>query len=219
MTRNFNFARAFTLIELLVVIAIIAILASIAYPVLTRVLERAKVTKDMNNLRQIGLATQTYLNDNDGTFFLPTVNWMTLLRPKYLANWKIFQSPFDTRAPSELDAAPVSYGFDVHAISPGGGALSSDQVANPSVFILFAPAQDGSATVNFTGTAASPVTVDKTGPVGGTHTNRKQINACMADVHVENMSWSTFTDNPPGSDPSAAQRWDPTATPAPAPTP
>ncbi len=68
MTRNFYFARAFTLIELLVVIAVIAHSRYVAYPVYTGVQERAKVTKDMNNLRQIGLATQTYMNDNDGVF-------------------------------------------------------------------------------------------------------------------------------------------------------
>src|SRR5207248_83576 len=78
MPRNSHFARAFTLIELLVVIAIIAILISIAYPVYTGILERGKATKDMNNLRQIGIATQTYLNDNDGVIFSTAVgagNW------------------------------------------------------------------------------------------------------------------------------------------------
>src|SRR6266498_550498 len=69
MTKNFYLGRAFTLIELLVVIAVIAILASVAYPVFIGAQERAKITKDMNNLRQIGLATQTYMNDNDGVLF------------------------------------------------------------------------------------------------------------------------------------------------------
>ena len=58
--------RAFTLIELLVVIAIIAILAAIAIPAFNSALERAKATKDMSNLRQIGAATQMYMNDNNG---------------------------------------------------------------------------------------------------------------------------------------------------------
>ena len=65
MARNSNFARAFTLIELIVVLAIIAILMSMVYPMFTSMSERAKATKDLSNLRQIGIATQTYLNDSD----------------------------------------------------------------------------------------------------------------------------------------------------------
>src|SRR5438270_4963799 len=87
--------QGFTLIELLVVIAIIATIAAFAVPAFTGMLERAHATQDMNNLRQIALATQTYLNDSDGAFFLPTDVWMKSLHPKYLSNWKIFQSPFD----------------------------------------------------------------------------------------------------------------------------
>ena len=58
--------RAFTLIELLVVIVTIGILAAIFVPAFNSVLERAKATKDMSNLRQIGAFTQMYLNDKDG---------------------------------------------------------------------------------------------------------------------------------------------------------
>src|ERR671910_298872 len=100
-----NPSRAFTLIELLVVIAVIAILATLAYPVYTGVQERAKATKDMNNLRQIGVATQTYMNDNDGVLFTAGGIWMTQLHPNYMSAWGVFQSPFDTRAASELDAS------------------------------------------------------------------------------------------------------------------
>jgi prepilin-type N-terminal cleavage/methylation domain-containing protein len=109
--------QGFTLIELLFVIAIIVTLAALAVSALSGIQEKARITQDMNNLRQIALATQTYLNDNDGAFFLPTGGtspWMNSLHPKYLSNWKTFQSPSDKRASSEDNTtAPVSYGFNL----------------------------------------------------------------------------------------------------------
>jgi prepilin-type N-terminal cleavage/methylation domain-containing protein len=218
MAKNSSDSRAFTLIELIVVLAIIAILMSMVYPVFTGLSERAKATKDMSNLRQIGIATQTYLNDSDGVLFSTAGGagtWMAQLHPKYLSGWRVFQSPFDRRAASEADAsAPISYGLNGNTKDGGSSiaGLLATKIANPSVFILFAPAQAPGTTVTFAGGTAAAVTVYKNvnpAASGGTHNTRKRINAVFADLHAETMLWSKFVLDSDPNDPSATLRWDP----------
>ncbi|PYL19065.1 MAG: hypothetical protein DMF41_10665 [Verrucomicrobia bacterium] len=85
MTRNF--VRGFTLMEFIILIAFLVILASFAYPIYISALERATITQDMNNLRQIGLATESYSSDNDNNLFSSGASWMSQLRPVASDPW------------------------------------------------------------------------------------------------------------------------------------
>jgi prepilin-type processing-associated H-X9-DG protein len=116
----------------------------------------------------------------------------------------------------------VSYGINSNVYS-GGAAISTDKIIKPTAFIVFAPAQESGTTTSFqgVGTSSAPgvtVLAATSTPggtaTGGTHNNRKKINAIFADWHVESMLWSgtdpAFTNmSDPGSDPDAPYRWSP----------
>jgi prepilin-type N-terminal cleavage/methylation domain-containing protein/prepilin-type processing-associated H-X9-DG protein len=69
-----NQKSAFTLVELLVVISIIALLASLAIPMVGKAKQAANKLKDTSNMRQVGLALKLYASDYDGQYPLGWVN-------------------------------------------------------------------------------------------------------------------------------------------------
>jgi prepilin-type N-terminal cleavage/methylation domain-containing protein/prepilin-type processing-associated H-X9-DG protein len=225
-----NSSRAFTLIELYVVMAMIAILISIAYPVYTSILERAKITKDMNNLRQLGLGIQTYLNDNDQVLPAP-ITWpgtttAPVLYPKYISSRKVFQSPFDPRPSSESDTAPetvpVSYSINANmyiaaTATPPGIDRNMARIVSPASTILIAPKYTGDPTLvtSWAGTATNAPNLLAGGAgTKGTHGNGTRINALFCDSHTESLVFGpagtagTFQDTT--SNPLGRKHWDPT---------
>lgn len=111
---------AFTLIELLVVIAVIAALAALLLPALSRAKETSRATSCLNNLHQIGLALQLYVQDNHNV--LPEMQDKSLtitnkypppdvVLSNYLGNRRVLRCPSDQKKIFETTGS--SYAWNV----------------------------------------------------------------------------------------------------------
>ena len=83
--------KGFTLIELLIVVAIVAVIAAILFPVFAGVRERGRRTVCQSNLKQLALAMQQYVQDNDGLY--PAVHNWAFADNSYAKNAEIFCCP------------------------------------------------------------------------------------------------------------------------------
>ena len=99
--------KKFTLIELLVVVAIIGILASMLLPSLQKARAKALQAVCTSNLKQLGIATQLYLDSSDGLYMM---NWKDdnyaddgRSGPTDISSWHYKLAPF-------LDLNPTSPG-------------------------------------------------------------------------------------------------------------
>jgi len=221
-----KYSRAFTLIELLVAGAIIIILAALAVPAFTRAIESARATRDLSNLRQIGMAMQTYLNDNDqilpASTIWPGTTGTPVLYPKYIGTRRVFQSPFDKRTPAENDTAPVSYSINTNmfAASPGISRNMLKVVSSASTFLM-APTYSGNpgSAGSWTGRTDNAPDLPLGGGAGettGTHSSGTKINVLFCDWHTETLTFGPNGSPAVGSfkdfttDPLGLKHWDPT---------
>ena len=166
--------RAFTLLELLVVLAILAILAGLLLPAISRTKASGQSVVCLNNLHQIGIALQIYVQDNqdhlpvmydrptNGPPAGPSIDRVLLPFVGGVSN--VFRCPSDNQHLFELTGS--SYAWNVLLNGQDGDRLQMLSNAYPlhQIFVVFDK--------------------DKFHLV---HGSRGAINFLYADGHIKNL--------------------------------
>jgi prepilin-type N-terminal cleavage/methylation domain-containing protein/prepilin-type processing-associated H-X9-DG protein len=133
--------RAFSLLELLCVIAVIAIVAGILFPVFWNAREKARQTRCLVNLRQIGVALRLYAEDHDGVSTAAIYQerrgaphlgfWYDAIQP-YVRSREILLCPSDR----DRGRRPSSYAWPFPHHAYRYTQPDEPRVGNPAAFSL-----------------------------------------------------------------------------------
>jgi prepilin-type processing-associated H-X9-DG protein/prepilin-type N-terminal cleavage/methylation domain-containing protein len=195
-----SFTNGFTLVEVLVVVAIIGILIGLLLPAIQAAREASRRASCGNNFHQIGIATQSFINDFNNypqAWVNSTCRWMDQLKPYMDKDTYAYRCPSDSKQiPCTWDKTIIlSYGINVFNFHDNDHCfwypVRHVNVTSPSHVILFGDCTPGKYYCGGGGTFNSPVpNVD--------YRHSSSVNVLFCDGHVETridttqQEWNVF---------------------------
>jgi prepilin-type N-terminal cleavage/methylation domain-containing protein len=189
--------RGFSLVELLVVIGIVSLLLAILLPSLAHARAMAKQAVYLSNLRQIGLATQYYVNQYKAypmAYAGSTCRWMDLIKPTLSKSSDVYCCPADPKQITVTWDPTITLSYGINTFNFGGPAycfwycVKAINVARPEATILFGDCTPGKY---FTGGGSA--FSDPVPNVDYRHPNQS-FGVVFCDSHAESRTRTTLRD-------------------------
>ena len=183
-----------TLVELLVVITVISMLLALLLPAVQAARETARSISCANNLHQIGIATQGYVNTFNKypqAWVNSTCRWMDQLKPYLENNLSAYRCPSDYKAiPCTWDQTIIlSYGINVFKFKDEAHCfwypVYIANVQSTSQVILFSDCTPGKYYSGSGSTFSNPV------PNVDYRHGGNSFNVVYCDGHVETKTDTT----------------------------